>query len=56
MKVLIESSARKGRGDLMGRTECYRKVIFPGKQDLIGKIVTVTIKDVSSTILKGALI
>jgi tRNA-2-methylthio-N6-dimethylallyladenosine synthase len=56
MKVLIESNARKGRGDLMGRTECYRKVIFPGNQDLIGKIVTVTIKDVSSTILKGALI
>ena len=56
MEVLVESQARKGRGDLMGRTRCYRKVIFPAVRDLIGQIVPVQINEASSTILKGSLV
>ena len=56
MEVLVESKARKGRGDLMGKTRCYRKVIFEARRDLIGQIVPVRINEASSTLLKGSLI
>ncbi len=56
MEVLVESQARKGRGDLMGRTRCYRKVIFEAERDLIGQMVHVQINEASSTILKGSLV
>ena len=56
MEVLVESQARKGRGDLMGRTRCYRKVIFPAVRDLIGQMVPVQINEASSTILKGSVV
>ncbi|MEC8243282.1 MAG: tRNA (N6-isopentenyl adenosine(37)-C2)-methylthiotransferase MiaB [Verrucomicrobiota bacterium] len=56
MEVLVESQARKGRGDLMGRTRCYRKVIFEAGRDLIGQMVPVQINEASSTILKGSLV
>ena len=55
MNVLVETNARKGRGDLMGRTNCYRKVIFSGRE-LIGKIVPVRIDQATSTVLKGSLV
>ena len=54
MEVLVESKARKGRGELMGRTRCYRKVIFEAGGELIGQIVPVRIKVASSTLLKGS--
>ena len=54
MEVLVESKARKGRGELMGRTRCYRKVIFEAGRELIGQIVPVRIKVASSTLLKGS--
>ena len=56
MEVLVETQARKGRGDLMGRTRCYRKVIFEAERDLIGQMVHVQINEASSTILKGSLV
>ena len=56
MEVLVESQAKKGRGDLMGRTRCYRKVIFPAGRDLVGQITSVKINEASSTILKGSLV
>ena len=56
MDVLVEADARKGRGDLMGRTNCYRKVIFSAGRDLIGKIVPIRINHATSTILKGDLV
>jgi tRNA A37 methylthiotransferase MiaB len=56
MEVLVESQAKKGRGDLMGRTRCYRKVIFPAGRDLVGQIASVQINEASSTILKGSLV
>ena len=56
MDVLVEADARKGRGDLMGRTNCYRKVIFSAGRDLIGKTVPIRINHATSTILKGDLV
>ena len=56
MNVLVETNARKGRGDLMGRTNCYRKVIFSAGRELIGKIVPVRIDQATSTVLKGSLV
>jgi len=56
MNVLVETNARKGRGDLMGRTKCYRKVIFSAGSELIGKIVPVRINQTTSTVLKGSLV
>ena len=55
MDILVESKARKGGGDLMGRTRCYRKVIFSAGRDLIGQIVPVQINQASNTVLKGSL-
>ena len=55
MDILVESKARKGGGDLMGRTRCFRKVIFTSGRDLIGQIVPVQINQASNTVLKGSL-
>ena len=51
MEILVEGPARKGEGKLMGRTRCYRKVLFEGLPTLIGSLVDVRIKDVSSSTL-----
>jgi len=53
MEILVEGPARKGEGKLMGRTRCYRKVIFEGLPTLIGSLVDVRIKDVSSSTLQA---
>ena len=53
MEILVEGPARKGEGKLMGRTRCYRKVIFKGLPDSIGSLVDVRIEDVSSSTLKA---
>ena len=52
-EVLVEGHARKGEGMLMGRTRGYRKVIFPGKDRLIGNLLDVRITSASVTIIKG---
>ena len=52
-EVLVEGHARKGEGMLMGRTRGYRKVIFPGKDRLIGNLLDVRIASASVTIVKG---
>ena len=56
LDVLVESRAKKGRGEYMGRTSCFRKVIFPADSHSIGKILPVEILEVSSTILKGKIV
>jgi tRNA-2-methylthio-N6-dimethylallyladenosine synthase len=53
MEILVEGPARKGEGKLIGRTRCYRKVIFEGLPTLIGSLVDVRIKDVSSSTLQA---
>ncbi|MEL0098131.1 MAG: tRNA (N6-isopentenyl adenosine(37)-C2)-methylthiotransferase MiaB [Opitutae bacterium] len=55
-EVLIESVARKGQGQLMGRTKCFRKVNFTGANSMIGKIKLIQITDASPTSLTGDLV
>tara|TARA_Y100000022_G_scaffold200700_1_gene217561 strand:- start:1404 stop:2690 length:1287 start_codon:yes stop_codon:yes gene_type:complete len=54
-EVLIESVARKGQGQLMGRTRCFRKVNFAGSNSMIGEIKPIMITDASPTSLTGEL-
>jgi len=51
--VLVEGKARKGAGALTGRTPCFRKVVFPAEERLIGDIVPVRIVNVSTNTLFG---
>ena len=53
MKVLVESKAKKGGGEVIGKTLCFRKVIFPAEESIVGKTVLVDIKEVDGTVLKG---
>ncbi|MDG1139731.1 MAG: tRNA (N6-isopentenyl adenosine(37)-C2)-methylthiotransferase MiaB [Opitutales bacterium] len=56
LEVLVEGKARKGEGNLIGRTPCFRKVIFLGPDKLISNIVTVRIARISPNTLFGDLI
>ena len=42
-QILVEAPAKRGNGMLVGRTRTHRKVIFEGPENLIGKLVDVTI-------------
>ena len=53
MEILVEAEARKGNGDFLGRTKCFRKVLFPGHQDLIGELIEVKIEDANHSGLRG---
>jgi tRNA-2-methylthio-N6-dimethylallyladenosine synthase len=55
VEVLIESIARKGGGQLMGRTRCFRKINFKGDASLIGKIRMIKVTEATSSSLLGAL-
>jgi tRNA-2-methylthio-N6-dimethylallyladenosine synthase len=52
-EVLVEGRARKGEGMFMGRTRGYRKVVFPGKDRLMGELLDIRITSASVSILKG---
>ncbi|SVE11402.1 uncharacterized protein METZ01_LOCUS464256, partial [marine metagenome] len=52
-EILVEGPARKGKGMLMGRTRGYRKVVFPGSDQLMGELIDIHISDATTTILKG---
>lgn len=56
VEVLIEGKARKGRGQLMGRTPCFRKVNFLGDSSLIGEMRMVRITQVGPSSLSGDLV
>ncbi|MBT3635426.1 MAG: tRNA (N6-isopentenyl adenosine(37)-C2)-methylthiotransferase MiaB [Opitutae bacterium] len=47
MEILVEGLSRKGDGKLMGRTKCFRKVVFEGPGKSIGSLVTVRVKEAS---------
>ena len=55
LEVLVEGLARKGKGRLFGRTPCYRKVVFPAHQSLIGQTKNIEIIDVTANTLFGNL-
>ncbi|MEO5364223.1 MAG: TRAM domain-containing protein, partial [Magnetococcus sp. DMHC-8] len=53
--VLVEGPAKKGSGELTGRTPGFRKVNFPGDPTLIGRIVPVRITEGLPNSLRGHL-
>lgn len=59
-RVLVESPSRKpgpdGSAEVMGRTECNRKVNFPAGEDLLGKFVNVQVTDAFPHSLRGRLL
>ena len=56
VEVLIEGEARKGGGQLMGRTPCFRKVNFLGNSSLIGEMRMVRITQIGPSSLSGDLV
>ena len=54
-EILVEGPARKGEGMYQGRTPGFRKVVFPGSEQLVGQLVEVQIEEATTTILKGQL-
>ena len=56
MEVLVEGRARKGHNHVMGKTTCYRKVIFEAPKEVIGQLVMVRIINASQSTLTGELI
>ena len=55
VEVLIEGVSRKGNGQLMGRTPCFRKVNFSGDDSSIGRVRSIKITDASCSSLFGSL-
>jgi tRNA-2-methylthio-N6-dimethylallyladenosine synthase len=55
-RVLVESGARKGRGELAGRTDNNRMVNFAGSPGLIGGFVDVRIEAANPHTLQGRLL
>jgi len=51
--VLIEGPAKRGDDIYVGRTLCYRKVLFPAQPRLVGSIVPVRIQEAFVSYLKG---
>src|SRR5580698_2743328 len=54
-RVLVERGAKKGQGDLAGRTENNRWVNFPGPQSLLQRFVDVTVTEARPHSLRGLL-
>jgi tRNA-2-methylthio-N6-dimethylallyladenosine synthase len=54
-RVLVERGAKKGAGDLAGRTENNRWVNFPGPQSLLQRFVDVTVTEARPHSLRGRL-
>ena len=56
VRVLVVDEARKGGGELAGRTENNRVVNFKGPVDLIGGFVDVRVTEALPNSLRGKLI
>jgi len=56
--VLVEGNSKRGVGDLAGRTDQNRRVIFPGGDSppRFGEFVKVKVTSGNATTLKGQLI
>jgi tRNA-2-methylthio-N6-dimethylallyladenosine synthase len=55
-EVLVESAAKRGEDVYVGRTRGHRRVIFPGKERLVGQLVSILIERVSVSTLYGSLV
>lgn len=54
-QVLAEGKSKMSDDELIGRTRNNTPCVFPSKEELVGRIVHVYIKDTSPTTLKGEL-
>ena len=54
-REIAKSVSRKGNGQLMGRTSCFRKVNFMGDDSLIGKLRSIKITEATHSSLSGDL-
>jgi tRNA-2-methylthio-N6-dimethylallyladenosine synthase len=55
-RVLVEGPSRKDPLELTGRTECNRMVNFKGAARLVGQMVDVTITELNTHSLRGAVV
>lgn len=55
-RVLVDSHAKKGRGDLAGRTENNRVVHFQGDEALIGQFIDLKIIDAQPNSLRAEIV
>ncbi|HSH44373.1 MAG TPA: MiaB/RimO family radical SAM methylthiotransferase [Longimicrobiales bacterium] len=53
-EVLVEKSARSP-GDMLGRTERNKMVVFPGSEDLVGRFLRVRLDDTTGATFLGSL-
>ena len=55
-RILVDQVSQRVEGEMKGRTENNRSVIFVGDSSLIGKFVDVTITEAYSNSLRGELL
>jgi tRNA-2-methylthio-N6-dimethylallyladenosine synthase len=55
-RILVDQVAQRVAGEIKGRTENNRSVVFAGEQSLIGKFVDVIITEAYSNSLRGELL
>jgi len=54
-EVLAEGKSRMSQDEMIGKTRTNISCVFPGGEELIGKLVKVTVKDASPFTLKGVI-
>jgi len=52
-EVLVEGKSRMSEAELVGRTRSNTSCVFPGNEDLVGKLVKVSVVGASSFTIKG---
>jgi len=52
-EILVEGPARKGENQYVGRTRGYRKVVFPGRERMVGELLEMKIERASVSTLFG---
>ncbi|MDD5472396.1 MAG: tRNA (N6-isopentenyl adenosine(37)-C2)-methylthiotransferase MiaB [Sideroxydans sp.] len=55
-RLLVEGTAKRDDGELMGRTECNRVVNFVGQPRLVGQMVDVLITETRTYTLRGEVV
>jgi len=53
VKVLVESVSRKNKSELLARTEKNEMVVFPGKENLVGKFINLKLISLNGNTFKG---
>jgi tRNA-2-methylthio-N6-dimethylallyladenosine synthase len=51
--VLVEAPSRKGRGELLARTEGDETVVFPGPPERIGRFSRVLLRELAGHTFRG---